>query len=292
MINDKNAAIIAQKFIDAIQNGTVDGTWVRPWNVGDNGMPHNPVSDKPFTGTNAFILLTNGGGQWATFKQWKKLGAQVLKREDVGPGTHVLRPIIKKDPANPLDDGVLLGFKPYVVFSANLVSGYEAPVIEKPEFDFQSIERAEKFIKATGASIRYDEVGVRGAYYSPGMDSINMPAKSLFKSEEGFYSTICHELAHWSGHESRLDRKLNHGRFGDEAYSFEELVAEFTSTFLCAHLGVHQGFRDNHAKYLKSWVKVLKDEPTALTSAASMADKAFNYLKTFDVVGKDKIRAA
>ena len=180
MINDKNAAIIAQKFIDAIQNGTVDGTWVRPWNVGDNGMPHNPVSDKPFTGTNAFILLMNGGGQWATFKQWKKLGAQVLKREDVGPGTHVLRPIIKKDPANPLDDGVLLGFKPYVVFSANQVSGYEAPVIEKPEFDFQSIERAEKFIKATGASIRYDEVGVRGAYYSPGMDSINMPAKSLF----------------------------------------------------------------------------------------------------------------
>jgi antirestriction protein ArdC len=108
-----------------------------------------------------------------------------------------------------------------------------------------------------------------------------MPAKELFTSEQEYYSTLLHELSHWSGHESRLDRDLNTGRFGEEAYAFEELVAELSSTFLCAHLDVHQGYQDNHAKYLKSWLKVLKSDTKALMTAASQAQKAFDYLCKF-----------
>jgi antirestriction protein ArdC len=83
---------------------------------------------------------------------------------------------------------------------------------------------------------------------------------------------------HWTGAEKRPDRKLNTGRFGDEAYAQEELIAELTAAFTCAHLGLDNEPRDDHAQYLASWLKVLKRDNRAVFTAASAAQKATDYL--------------
>ena len=286
-MNNEAINSITQQFIFAIESGMADnGKWERPWQMGPDGFPTNPLTDYRYTGTNAFILLLNGGGYWATYNQWRKLGAQVLKREDVGGGRRILRPVIKKDPEGLLDDRVI-GFQPYYVFSSHQVKGWEAPSVDvenRPEF--VDLTNAENFVSATGAKVVHSGESQReSAFYVPSKDYINMPDKTLFDDSEGYYSTLLHELAHWSGHESRLDRELNTGRFGNEAYAFEELVAELASTFLSAHLGVHQGFRANHAKYLKSWLVVLKNDSKALMTAASQAEKAFQYLDKLAATG-------
>jgi antirestriction protein ArdC len=267
--------VITQQFIDAIEGGMLEGKWVRPWQNTGTGFPINALTGRPYSGTNAFMLLIAGGGQWATYKQWQQLGAQVQKGQT---STKILRPIIKKDPAQ-IEADKLIGFSTASVFSASQVEGFEAPIVEPGTFEDST--QAESFVVATGAALNHSQDGSRGAYYVPSADYINMPAKELFISEQEYYSTLLHELSHWSGHESRLDRGLNSTRFGEEAYAFEELVAELSSTFLCAHLDVHQGYQDNHAKYLKSWLKVLKNDSKALMTAASQAQKAFDYLCKF-----------
>ena len=278
-MNDVATIEITNKFVTAIENGMADGKWTRPWAMGPNGFPTNPLTDYRYSGTNAFILLMNGGGYWATYKQWSEVGGQVQKGER---GTTVLRPIIKKDPEGLLDDR-LIGFATYAVFSLDQIDGWSPPTAgtaDRPEF--VDLTEAESFVAATGAKIVHSgETKREQAFYVPSKDYINMPDKALFDDREGYYSTLLHELAHWSGHESRLDRELNTGRFGNEAYAVEELVAELASTFLSAHLGVHQGFRANHAKYLKSWLVVLKNDSKALMTAASQAEKAFQYLSKF-----------
>lgn len=278
-------AVITQQFIDAIEGGMLEGKWVRPWQNTGDGFPTNALTGKPYSGTNAFMLLIAGGGQWATYKQWQELGAQVRKGEK---STKILRPIIKKDPAQIKED-MLIGFSAASVFSATQVDNYSAPSIEPRPFEDST--EAEAFVVATGAILNHSQDGSKGAYYVPSADYINMPAKELFVSEEEYYSTLLHELSHWSGHESRLDRGLNTGRFGDEAYAFEELVAELSSTFLCAYLGIHQGYQDNHAKYLKGWLTVLKSDTKALMTAASQAEKAYRHLRQYseEVVAVAKV---
>lgn len=102
-----------------------------------------------------------------------------------------------------------------------------------------------------------------------------MPFASQFKSEETYWQTFMHETTHWSGHKDRLNRTFGK-RFGDNAYAFEELVAELGSAFLCARLDIPAGFRS--ASYIESWLKVLKADNRAIFNAASYAGHATDYL--------------
>ncbi len=100
----------------------------------------------------------------------------------------------------------------------------------------------------------------------------------MFETEEHYQATKLHELVHWSGHKSRLNRDLNN-RFGTQAYAAEELVAELGAAFLCAHLGVQGQLR--HAAYIDSWLLLLKDDDRAIFTAASKASVAADYLRSF-----------
>ncbi len=104
-----------------------------------------------------------------------------------------------------------------------------------------------------------------------------MPVRDRFLDEVHLYSTLLHELGHWSGAKQRLDRDMS-GRFGTEAYAVEELIAELTAAFLSADLGVHHNPRDNTSAYLESWIKVLKADKRAIITAASKAQAAADYL--------------
>lgn len=168
------------------------------------------------------------------------------------------------------------------VFSAEQVEGYEIPIVATLS-PVERNESAERFISATGARIRH---GKGGAYYAPELDYIGMPAREAFTAtatstrEEAYYSTLLHELAHWSGHKSRLARDLNN-RFGSQAYAAEELIAEMGAAFMCAELGISPTPRGDHAQYLNHWLSVLRADKRAIFTAASAATKAAEFLRGF-----------
>src|SRR5262249_49958035 len=116
------------------------------------------------------------------------------------------------------------------------------------------------------------------AFYSITDDYIQMPVIEAFRDAESFYGTLAHETAHWTRHPSRLDRDLGRKRMGDEGYAREELVAELSSAFLCADLGITPEVRDDHASYIAHWLTVLRNDKRAIFSAAAHAQKAADYL--------------
>ena len=152
------------------------------------------------------------------------------------------------------------------------------PVGDCPEIE--PIDAAEAFVRATGAAIAH---GGTRAYYRPSTDTIQLPDRTAFvgtatsTAQESYYSTLLHELTHWTSPEQRCNRTLGK-RFGDDAYAMEELVAELGAAFLCAELGITMEARLDHAQYLASWLSVLKADKKAIFTAASGASKAVEFL--------------
>ena len=167
------------------------------------------------------------------------------------------------------EGGMVPMLKPFWVFNVADIDGLPeqtAAVLG----EFQPVEEGEFILKASGAHIEH---GGNRASYSPAADMIRLPQPEQFKSPANYYATALHELVHWTGHESRLSREYGK-RFGDEAYAFEELVAELGSAFVLADLGLSQYSIEGHASYLQSWLKVLKSDKTAIFTAAKHASAA------------------
>jgi antirestriction protein ArdC len=105
-----------------------------------------------------------------------------------------------------------------------------------------------------------------------------MPCIDFFRDAECYYAVRAHETTHWTSHKSRLDREFGRKRFGDEGYAMEELVAELGSVFLSCDLDLTPELREDHACYMASWLKVLKNDRRAIFTAASYAQRAADYL--------------
>jgi antirestriction protein ArdC len=129
------------------------------------------------------------------------------------------------------------------------------------------------FLECSGATIRE---GAGEAYYRPGDDFISLPRFETFRSAAHFYGVTFHELGHWTGHKSRLDRDLR-ARFGERAYAAEELVAELCAAFLCAEFSIDGDIR--HAGYIASWIGLFRADPRAFFTACSKAQGAADYLR-------------
>jgi len=136
------------------------------------------------------------------------------------------------------------------------------------------IERADAFFQAIGANVRH---GGNRAFYAPDSDHIQMPPFAAFGENVAYYSTLAHEHTHWTAKADRSDRQLGK-RFGDHAYSAEELIAELGAAFTCAHLGLSTEPREDHAQYINSWLKVLKADSRAIFTAASKAQHATDWM--------------
>ncbi len=137
------------------------------------------------------------------------------------------------------------------------------------------LETADRFFAATGADIRH---GGARAYYAEGADFVQMPPFETFRDAESYAATLAHELTHWTKHEKRLSRDMGRAKWGDEGYAREELVAELGSAFLCADLGIIPETSEDHAAYIATWLKVLKDDKRFIFSAARHAQRAADYL--------------
>lgn len=266
---------VTDKIITELESGNLP-SWVKDWS-GEAGSDCNVITKKTYNGINTIILGMSGfkSQYWGTYKQWLSLGAQVTKGSK---GTHIIyySPVERGSKVTEAGEVKEYSYilKSYTVFNADQVTGWEAPAMPAPK-PFNNILAAELLAKNSEAVIKH---GGDKAYYSPSLDFVAMPHKSQFNTEAGYYATLMHELAHWSGHESRLNRDLS-GRFGNEAYAMEELIAELSAAFLCAKLGIAGELR--HSSYIASWLRVLKNDNKAVFKAAALAQKAADYLAGF-----------
>jgi antirestriction protein ArdC len=249
-------------------------------------LPRNVSSGDHYNGINVLSLWATAEERqyqtslWGTYRQWQALDAQVRKGEKAA--LVVFYKQYETEPSDEQDDGLRRVAKASWVFNVAQVDGYTVGEPLPPLPPLERLERAERFLAATGAEIK---VGGEMAYYRPSSDYIQMPDEHLFRAAgfqrtEDWYSVLAHELGHWSGAAKRLNRDLKN-RFGDEAYAMEELVAELTSAFVCAELGISVAPRPDHACYIANWLKVLKDDKRAVFSAAAKASEAAKYLASF-----------
>ncbi len=159
-------------------------------------------------------------------------------------------------------------------------------VIERPLPLTTRLHHVEEFVAGTKAIIKH-----KGAVacYKPSVDEIHMPKMQKFidtefsSATENYYSTLAHELVHWSGHKDRLDRDMGK-RFADEKYAAEELVAELGAAFFCAELDISRSPRPEHASYIENWLQALKGNKYLITTAANNASKAMGYLNKLQSV--------
>jgi antirestriction protein ArdC len=179
-----------------------------------------------------------------------------------------------------------LVLKSWTVFNVEQVEGeivskYRAALPTGPiEPDFGP---AEQLLSACGATIRSG--GDKAFYIRPipetawpnhrDGDYVVLPPRQQFNSLGAFYETAFHELAHWS--EVRLDWNNK-----EQGYALGELVAEIASCYLAQERGVPQGESlENHASYLKSWIKEMKDDARYIVQASSQASKVADFLTSF-----------
>lgn len=250
--------------------------------------PINPVTEKDYHGINTLMLWLQQqasgfkSNEWGTFKQWKQKGANVKKGEKSSMIIFYKR-VEKKDEIKGSEEPEFYNcLKSYRVFNADQIEGYE-PTITRETGDFGAVERIaeiEKFVTHTGAVIKEDQ---NRASFSPVADEINMPPKDLFfdngqSATENYYAVLLHELTHWTGGKSRLDREQVGHNTDEKKYAFEELIAELGSAFLCSHFRIKQHGRDDHATYIKSWLQALKNDKKFIFKAASQAQKATDFL--------------
>jgi antirestriction protein ArdC len=260
---------VTDRIVQAIEE-TGSLPWIRPWGSVGIGAPRNGESGRKYHGVNAILLaiagMNYGSNEWYTFNNAKKLGGSVrkgekatlvvywniLEREDGDTG------LVKKIPM----------LRYFNVFNRAQIDGLPAPATVPALTDFERNERAEATINGTGADIRH---GGDSAHYSPRLDYICLPERSSFVSESAYYSTAFHELAHWTGHESRINR-LTNGIFGSPSYAKEELIAELASAFLCAEHSVDG--QTQHPQYLANWLRALKEDKKYIFQVAGAAQKA------------------
>ena len=254
--------------------------WEKPWEKGFMGFPVNAFSKSFYSGVNTLILWLRQSrtgfetSQWITFLQAKKQGGSI-KRGERATQIVFYKKLLVTDKESEEEKTIPL-LKAHAVFNLSQTEGLEH-LIKKPSSKeeplFQDVEKAEQLIKKSKADISFAPIDQ--ACYLPEDDKILMPKKEQFKTQEGFYSTMFHELSHWTAHKSRLERPMR-GKKRSKAYAFEELIAEISASFICCHLGFE--YSTQHSAYVKTWLEVLKEDKKAIFRASSKAQKATEFI--------------
>jgi antirestriction protein ArdC len=265
----------ADRIIAELEKGTKP--WVRPWDpdkAGGPQSPFNPVTGKRYHGINVLILgmdlraFQSGDPRWMTYQQALEKKWQVRKGEK---STTIFFSKLYEVEDDQTEDGkkTVRVLKHYSVFHASQVDGvpaYKAPTVE--ETPWTRPEAADIILKNSGAIVR---TGGDRAFYSPDTDHIQLPPEHAFRGPPDFAATALHELAHWTGHPSRLNRDIK-TKYGSMAYAMEELRAELASAFVANEIGIPTDI-PQHASYIASWIKPLKEDKREIFRAAADAQR-------------------
>lgn len=269
---------VTDNIIKILESGNIP--WKKPW-IGGNA-PSNLVSKKAYRGINSIVLGFSPFAKtpyWLTLNQCKQLGGWV---QDLKHPTlivfYAFRDYEKTDKKGVVKTEKVPMLKHYYVYNSSQCTGLKLP--ETKTFEHAPIPAAysvvEKYL--TKEKIQVSDGG--RCSYSPSSDSITMVPVTQFPKIEEFYSTMFHEMAHSTGHQTRLKRAgiIESNGFGSELYSKEELVAEMTASFISNAVGFGEVAIENAAAYIQNWLKVLKDDKKMVVSAAGAAQKAADYI--------------
>ncbi|MCD6673167.1 MAG: ssDNA-binding domain-containing protein [Burkholderiaceae bacterium] len=275
---------VTRRIVDALAAGTPP--WIRPWttDVADP-YPANLATGRSYRGINVLLLNLQAAAcgypvnRWMTYRQALAVGAHV-RRGEVGTPITLFKPKEVRAEGEPSDaenvPRVVPILRTFVVFNAAQIEGVPEHLLpnEPPRPDWAPHAAAEQLLNSADVVIEH---GGSRAYYAPAQDRIQMPPRSAFAEADAYYATALHELTHWTGHPSRCNRALQ-SRAAIEAYAFEELVAEMGAAFLCAHCGLPG--RLEHASYIDSWLRALRQDKRLIFTAASKAQAAADYVLT------------
>lgn len=288
------AKMITDKFIAAIEKDE-NPFYIRPWN-GTYVMPKNFITNRNYRGINLFwlnMLDADRALLYCTFNQAKKKGWSIIKGSKARQVIYWHFFYIVKDKYVKFEDYKNLSaaqkkiafkrasLKYFTVFNIADIDMTDEerasymPVIET--FENDTCEVSEGYVRNTAAKIVNEETN--RAFFRSSKDFINMPLMKQFKSADHYYHTLFHELGHWTGHSSRLNRKLQN-MFGSDDYSKEELVAEMFANYIAAMMNIDLNETEvmsNSVAYLKGWLKPLKNDKTFLIKAAGAAQRALDY---------------
>ena len=266
---------VTDNIVSMLEQGDVP-PWRKEWSGEALSIPHNGVTGHQYQGVNVWNLMMTGwakqytSSQWATYKQWSDKGGQVRKGEKSTVAVY-FKPLDKIDDSG--NEYKLHIARAFHVFNKDQVN------IDTPSEKPQILTRDE--VELAGLSLQLANslavnVSEGAPCYIPSLDSINMPRFSSFTNGGAYFSTMAHECSHATGHSSRLDRKFGK-RFGDDAYAMEELVAELSAAYICAKYGIGYDI-EQHASYLSSWLKRLKQDSKAIFTVAAAAQRAADHI--------------
>ncbi|WP_165177884.1 zincin-like metallopeptidase domain-containing protein, partial [Desulfovibrio sp. ZJ369] len=307
MTRDKKERIpfhvaFAEKVIKMLEEGTAP--WQKPWHPAENLAPRNPLSGTVYRGVNRLHLAMSGAvsgyedPRWMTLKQANEAGYRIK------PGsrstTVVYYQFVKEqdrldengqpvlgDDGKPLKETVALE-RPILrmarVFNAQQVENFPPIPAQEKAFAWNPQEKAEAVLTNSGAVIKHDQHD--RAFYSLLSDSIHLPPKGSFDQADKYYATALHELGHWTGAPTRMNREF--GPRGSKAYAKEELRAEISSWMVGQDIGVgHEP--GQHAAYVKSWVQALREDPLEIMRACRDAEQIRDYVLGLEMQ-KEKTR--
>lgn len=280
--NEKIYSMVTDRILEMLNQGNIP--WHKPWKT---GYPKNMISKKEYQGINHFLLscAPYSSPLWLTYNQAKEKGGNIRKGEKGFPVIFWKQIPVEKDGVKKT-----IPFLRYsTVFNLEQTEGIEIPENEKVNNDFSPIEKAENIVSEMPLKPLMKNEGNR-AFYSPATDSITVPVKETFDSPEFYYSVLFHEMAHATGHSSRLCREgvTNTNFFGSHEYSKEELVAEFTASFLCGVAHIEKETMSNSAAYIDGWAKKIKSDHKLVIEAASKAQKAANFILNIKSIQNDE----
>lgn len=273
-----------QELFETVTNRIIENlesadNWRKPWTtIADGSVPHNAKTGRPYSGINwinlSFASQNWGANGWLTYKQATQLGGKVPNKNDANGGCEYVwfKANTKYEDKNTGEEKAAFINKCFAVWNVAQIEGLEGVIEYKPPISGDGA--ANRLSDSLGVDLQY---GGDRACFIPSIDQIKMPSVEAFIDVANHDATLLHELTHWTGHSSRLNRLKGFDSFGSNAYAFEELVAELGSAMGGAMLGIpYEGLQ--HENYIKGWLKVLKEDPKHLVKAASLASKAVNYM--------------
>ncbi len=282
---------VTDRIVAQLEQGVLP--WKKDWSTAGTSIPMNAITERPYSGINILLFWSAAEKGYAkprylTFKQALEAGGNVRKGER-GEKIYFYKQLQVTDKASG-DERSIPMLRDYTVFNVaqcdNLPERIANGVYVAPRNLDQRETDADDFIKTTGADFRE---GAGSPCYVPSKDFISLPPFGSFNSQQAFYATSFHELTHWTGAKTRLDRELS-TRFGSHGYALEELVAELGAAFLCAEFGFDVVSRS--AAYLDHWISACKANSRAIFTAASQASKAADYLRGLALAAPELQQAA